>query len=203
MHVPVRATPLTFDIVKAMAAACLRLNRADLAILLLVGFLCFLRTAELLGLRVKDFQLIKSHHIFIIALTSTKTSCKKRAAESITSKDKVIFAIIEEFIRFKAPDAPIYSKAPKEFRREFTEILTFLGIDELGFMPYSLRRGGATWHFAKYNSFDQTVVRGRWQDSKTARIYIDDARATLVHVRLSPISVQRIACLHKDWRAYL
>ena len=42
-------------------------------------------------------------------------------------------------------------------------------------IPYSLRRGGATSAFRFGVSFDQLLVRGRWSNQKTARIYLDEA----------------------------
>ena len=42
-------------------------------------------------------------------------------------------------------------------------------------LPYSLRRGGATFHFARFGSFDLTTHCGRWALATTARKYISQA----------------------------
>ena len=50
---------------------------------------------------------------------------------------------------------------------------------------YSFRRGGATWHFLTEQNIEQTLLRGRWALTSTARIYLQDAAATLSHLQIS------------------
>ena len=52
------------------------------------------------------------------------------------------------------------------------------------FTPYCLRRGEASWHFAKYANYDATQSLGRWVQLKTARLYIDHAAADLAECSL-------------------
>ena len=52
-----------------------------------------------------------------------------------------------------------------------------LGFEHPKMSGYSLRRGGASWHFHAYNSYDLTTEAGRWSQIRTARIYIDQAAA--------------------------
>ena len=49
---------------------------------------------------------------------------------------------------------------------------------------YSLRRGGATWDFLSYQSMERTLLRGRWASTSSARVYLQDAVATIAHLRL-------------------
>ena len=74
------------------------------------------------------------------------------------------------------------------FRREFAALVKAIGLEPHSYLPYCLRRGGATHFYQKTQSLGQTVVQGRWKDQGTARIHIDDARATLVQ-RLLPTHV--------------
>ena len=46
-----------------------------------------------------------------------------------------------------------------EFRRLFQGLLDMLGAGEIGFKPYSLRRGGATHDFARTLAMDRLLVR--------------------------------------------
>jgi len=40
----------------------------------------------------------------------------------------------------------------------------------------------------KTNSLDAVMIRGRWREATTARIYLDDARATLVKLAVPTCS---------------
>ena len=58
-----------------------------------------------------------------------------------------------------------------------------------GFVPYSLRRGGATHFYIALQALDFVMVQGRWKDQRTCRLYVDDARAMLVNFSLPPASL--------------
>eukprot|EP00974_Lingulodinium_polyedra_P049220 4731189-Lingulodinium_polyedra.AAC.1 len=47
------------------------------------------------------------------------------------------------------------------------------------FKPYSMRRGGATHYFEEKQQYDPVLDVGRWQNTRTARIYIQTAQAAL------------------------
>ena len=58
-----------------------------------------------------------------------------------------------------------------------------VGLAPADYLPYCLRRGGATAFYQRFG-LGRTVVQGRWKDQTTARIYVDDARATLIQLLL-------------------
>ena len=62
--------------------------------------------------------------------------------------------------------------------------LDFLGLSSVGFTPYSIRRGGASYAFSQGYTFDTLLVMGRWQSIKTARIYLDSGRSSLIQLQL-------------------
>ena len=72
------------------------------------------------------------------------------------------------------------------FRNWFNRSLKRLSVEYLEFTLYSLRRGGATFFFQSTGSLDLAVVRGRWENSKTARIYITEGLALLAGLSLTP-----------------
>ena len=45
--------------------------------------------------------------------------------------------------------------------------------------PYGIRRGAATWHFLKFGKLSVTTSLGRWENERTARIYVEGAAAEL------------------------
>lgn len=70
------------------------------------------------------------------------------------------------------------------WRKLFAECLDALELRLFQFRPYSLRRGGATFWFAKHGSFDKLLVAGRWQAAKTARIHLNEGMAVLADMKL-------------------
>ena len=58
--------------------------------------------------------------------------------------------------------------------------------NDSGFKPYSLRRGGATSHFIACGSLDVVMLRGRWAQARTARVYITTAMLALSESSFSP-----------------
>ena len=80
-----------------------------------------------------------------------------------------------------SPSTPL-TPSPAKWRRLFNECLEGLGISEMGFRPYSLRRGGATFFFQKHQSLDKILVQGRWHTQKSARIYLNEGLAVLAQM---------------------
>ena len=66
------------------------------------------------------------------------------------------------------------------------------GVCDDRFTPYCLRRGGATWHFTKYASYDATQHLGRWEHARTARLYIDQATAEVHELSLPEWGLRRM-----------
>ena len=58
---------------------------------------------------------------------------------------------------------------------------------------HCLRRGGATWHFKLYSSFDRTASHGRWSQVKTCRLYIDEAMSDLASTKQGLTGKARVA----------
>jgi hypothetical protein len=71
------------------------------------------------------------------------------------------------------------------FRKAFADAIRSLNWQDWGFMPYSLRRGGATELWRASGQLSQVTVRGRWSHPQTARIYVNDGLATLAQMHLA------------------
>ena len=87
----------------------------------------------------------------------------------------------------------LWAWSMSRFRQCFSAYCS--SVETLELVPYSLRRGGATYFYTKTDSLHAVMVRGRWRDQATARIYLDDARASLILFWLSPTIV-------KPWWTY-
>ena len=69
------------------------------------------------------------------------------------------------------------------FYSTFKKGLRWLGLEEFGFQPYSLRRGGATAYFRATRNMEMALDRGRWSSARVARIYLNDGLAREVELR--------------------
>ena len=86
--------------------------------------------------------------------------------------------------RHKPPGDPLVGVPDARMRSLFQEGCNRLGLAAEGFRPYSLRRGGATFDFRSHGQLSRTVVRGRWNSARTARIYINEGVGMLTQLRL-------------------
>jgi hypothetical protein len=71
----------------------------------------------------------------------------------------------------------------KEQRRRLTAACDASGL-RFDFQWYSLRRGGATHELQRTQNLAAIMVKGRWGDMNTARIYLQDAQATLSQLQV-------------------
>ena len=92
--------------------------------------------------------------------------------------------------------ALLWPHGPHCFRKLFAKLLCRLGFAEDDYTPYSLRRGGATWHFQATLSMDATVARGRWSCNKTAKQYVDEGTFQLAQVNFTASQRAKV----KAWR---
>jgi hypothetical protein len=84
-------------------------------------------------------------------------------------------------------------------RHIFADFLKVLELCHLGLHRYSLRRGKATHHFCKYGQMKATLVRGRWESSRTARIYLTEGMAALQGTKLTIGRCSQQPTLREPW----
>ena len=185
-HTPHRAFPLTWKIVQSFAGLSLYQHWYGLTILYLVGFVFFLRTQELLELYPTDFKIDLSEGIILLRIGASKTSTT--AQQSLAVRDKVLAGLLHFLLDKLKFDTKVWPYSLSHFRNTLRAFTAFFELTDLGFVPYSFRRGGATDLYVRTNSLDPVMIRGRWRDQTTARIYLDDARASLIQMRLSSTS---------------
>eukprot|EP00438_Fugacium_kawagutii_P010766 Skav218282 [mRNA] locus=scaffold2035:521355:522095:- [translate_table: standard] len=176
VYAPQRATPASWDLVEAMIGLALAQQQGAMAILLAVGFHCMLRTSELLSLCGQHFVFHPGSEGLSVAIPGSKTSAGNPQVLLIT--DEQLIKLVHACLPSKRMRL-VWDKTNHAFRRCFDELL--LGPSG-SYVPYALRRGGATHHFQTTLSLDSTVQRGRWACSKTARLYIDEGTYQLAQI---------------------
>ena len=174
----VRAMPLTPDIVKAMAGVAYLWRRPDLAAVLLCSFAGLLRFDELTHLQRQHFIFSPDRKQVVILLPESKSGHRNNTVEKVEIWGPlVVIAIRLAAAECRQPQ--VYLHSGQRFREELRQLGAALGLPTRYLTPYSLRRGGASWHFQAQGSISRTMVHGRWSAERTARIYIDNALAQL------------------------
>ena len=196
IEIPSRAPPLTLRLVRSMSAYELERGNHEMSTLLILSFHCLLRTGEALQLTSDDFAL--GNDTGICSLKFSKTGKRNAAHEAISITDPIVLESVRSLLLVRwqqsLPTLPLWSGSKSAFRIRFKKLCDKFGIQSHQFRPYSLRRGGATHWFQKTKSMESTLIRGRWESSRVAKIYISDGLSYLPAIKLSQVTS---SMLHK------
>ena len=184
-EIPNRAPPLTENVLKAMIGWSIFNQHFTFGLSLLVGFYSLLRTGELLNLQAWSIHMTSSGQPAVISLGLTKTGKRQGAAESVTLTERTALKLLWHW-KQTVPEHTFLTAKPHVWRQMFNQCISELKLDDWGFRPYSLRRGGATSLFVKCGSLDQVLLLGRWTAVRTAKIYLNSGLAMLADLQISP-----------------
>ena len=162
-----------------------------MAALLALGFHAMLRTGELL--KVSPADILVQGQRGVLRLRDTKTA--SNYDEMVQLHDIRVLDILRTVLPMlphKDHERPIWNRSDQSFRESLDWLFTHFNLENFRFRGYSIRRGGASFDFDTYHNMERTLLRGRWQSSRVARIYITDALARLTQMRLSPTQTSRL-----------
>ena len=128
----------------------------------------------------------------VIRLPGSKGAQRKGFDECVLIHDPLAVRLISRTLARVSPDARLFPGTFRDLAGAIRRYAGDFGIYDSSLMPYCLRRGGATWHFAKYASLDATQSLGRWEHAKTAKIYINQAMSDSIAAGLSNVALQRV-----------
>ena len=179
---PVRVMPMHPLLLLGMASYIGLKGYLDVAAMMLTGFDAILRSGEIYRLHVGD--ILFSDKKAVLNLRDTKTSQVTGYMDMVIVESKEAVALLKAVCDGKSKNSPVLDVSPSKFRKLFQEAAKHFGIEDR-LTVYSLRRGGATWSFLQHGSMEKVLLRGRWQSTKTARIYLQDAVAGMSDLQLS------------------
>ena len=181
VEAPNRAPPLTAEIVDAFLFYAIAHRNLSFAAMICLGFYGLLRTGELLQIRPCD--MILGNKSGVISLKNTKTGLRNAAQETVSITNVVALEILRAASEDQQAQGmhkvPIWVRSPSSFRNEFRYHCQIFDVLKLNFRPYSLRRGGATALFQQTGSMETALLKGRWQSTKVAKIYLADGLSYL------------------------
>lgn len=191
---PNRAPPLTAQIIDAWIMYAISHCDLEFAAMLCLGFYGLLRTGELLQSRPCD--LLLGPDTGVISLTDTKTGLLNAAKETVSITSFLAIETLHAAVAMKNQQGlhkvPIWSKSASSFRKVFAHHIKRFDLQSHEFRPYSLRRGGATALFQQTGSMEQALLKGRWNSSKVAKIYLADGLSFLPGLRFSQKSKEML-----------
>ena len=200
---PRRATPLSASLCLAFAGRFLQWQWPELACLVIVGFCGLLRTGEM-------FQLTRSNVVLprkggqsaILFLFNTKTTKRNLLeAEKVMINEQVGIDSLRFLCKNKRREDFLVETSPPKFRSLWKSVVEDLGLGQFHYLPYSLRRGGATCAYREGLSFDQLMTKGRWRNLSTARQYLDQALQEYATISLPPQSLPKIRAAQNAFKA--
>ena len=201
-EVPNRAPPLPEVALKAMVGWAIFHEHMDFAISLLLGFYGLLRTGEIQSLTAKHIFMNGPKQPAVVSLGLTKGGKRVGAAESVTISVADVLGLLWRWKK-SVPEREPLVHSNNQWRKLFSNCLNTLGLESFEFRPYSLRRGGATSWFHKHGNMDRLLVLGRWQASRTAKIYINSGLAMLSELKLPAKSVKPFLTVYSNHHSAL
>ena len=129
-----------------------------------------------------------------LALPWSKIGQQKGAQETVSILIPAIGFLLHKAAHSHPVNVPLLRTTSCSFRAFFARCLEVLGLNAFKYQFYSLRRGGATHLYQLQWQIQDIMVRGRWSDVRTCRIYIQDGVAQLASLQLSQQSIA--LCTH-------
>jgi integrase len=186
LHPSKSHSPLTWELTCLLSVwMALRGERAA-ALAMLVGFDCYLRISEILGLKVRDVaftndsRLGSAYRGVMLRLAKTKTG----ANQAVTVEHAAVAALLQAHVRDRPANEFVFRVSRTRLYALLHAACAAFGLSGHGYTPHSLRHGGATRHFLQGRSIADIQFRGRWSNAKSVRTYIQSGRALLLLTRV-------------------
>ena len=125
----------------------------------------------------------------VVNLGYTKGGKRHAAFEASAVNDpvcgRVFLKVLADLPSGTSMENYVFRGKTHRFYALFHAGIKFLGLEEFGFLPYSIRRGGATAFFRATRNMEAALDRGRWSSARVGRIYLNDGLAREVELRFS------------------
>ena len=197
LEIPARAPPMPWLVLRALVGVAKMQKRHALAAALLLAYHGFLRVTELLTIQ-KCHLTLSPQGGGVLCLPWTKSGQRRGAQELISITCPVITARLSEIVWQLHPLDRLVTFSAPQYRDWFRKCMDLLGLSNLKFQPYSIRRGGATHWYMESQSLESTLYRGRWSALSTGRIYITEGYSLLAQLSLSNEQVARLESTSRD-----
>ena len=183
-ELPQRCVPINLQTIKAFCGYAVYLGEPEFALTLAIGYHGILRTAEMYHIAIGDMEIDHRKSTAVLTLPQSKSGTRYNVIESVVLDEPAILRRWKDMTEGMLPGDLLFPQGPRHFRKLFDDIAFKLELPKgLLFKPYSVRRGAATAFFRETGSMSKTCVRGRWNNEKSCRIYVNEAVQSLAALR--------------------
>ncbi|CAK0838091.1 unnamed protein product [Prorocentrum cordatum] len=146
---------------RALAGLAIECGQRRVAAAIVLGYHCILRTGELLRVRNGDLELTPRRGRGVVNLHSTERGQRRLQQETVTVDDPPLVKWLATLLEPLQLGDTLVALTQHAFRDFFRHMLLTLGLAQSGFKLYSLRRGGATFHYREFANLHATTMKGR------------------------------------------
>lgn len=186
-----QAVPLPPNALFGIAGCLVGTGRLRLGAALLIGFAGLLRTTELLTLTKEQIVFTRNNRCAVLSLPDSKGAKRKNAAGHVMLSDPQIILLLRCALVELQPNESLCGCSARHLSQVLKSLGSFVGVNNERLTLYSLRRGGASWHFTTYQHLDATQALGRWEQQRTVRLYINAAVAELAASEIAGKGLKR------------
>ena len=199
--------PLTWEVTCAIAMHMALSGHVQHAVATLLAFDCYLRISEFSRLSINDIVCpalsdARSSRVaaqVIVCLARAKTGIN----QSVTVRRASVADILIKFLLHRIhgdkalPASPLFEFSFASYRSFFTRSCAALGLSHIGYVPHSLRHGGATFDFQNHLPMLDVMQRGRWAVLKSAQRYVQSG-VSLLRLHSVPHAIFLFGCSVAD-----
>lgn len=186
LELPARATPASPGLLLAVCELLARETHERLAFMLVIAFSLFLRTSEILAFKRGDVEFGAEEAVMTLKVSKGISKRSYASVERLVVRDPLALVCLRRLCEGLEPGDALVMMSVAEFRRLWAKCIKRLGLEGENYLPYAIRRGGATLFFRQTNNLPLTMLVGRWAHMRTARIYLEDGLMVLAGTRFSP-----------------
>lgn len=125
IHRPVRAIPISWDLLQAMSAMCLTLGHRRVALLLYVSFFCFLRTSEMMSLQCMHLIPDRRSSRVTVIIPFAKTS--EGNPQVLVLQDQRVHALTVTVLSACEKEDFLWPSSPSQFRLFWIRLVEAVG----------------------------------------------------------------------------
>jgi integrase len=113
----------------------------------------------------------------------------------VTIRDPDVLRLLQTVMRETPAGAFLFPFSTAVYRQAFKGACAAVGLGHCGFVPHSLRHGGATHDILSGTSIEDVLLRGRWASTKSARHYVQSGRALMLDLSVPGLVLLRASLL--------
>ena len=210
---PVKSrVPMTCECLEGLVLLCIRKGWREqgwqrklwwsCGLALWMGFTCLLRPGEVLNLKIGDLSFpsgwgsnsLDPQTVVVVRSPKTKRIWHR---QFVLCSDPRLNKWLVWWVDRQPRGRPLFPLSRYVWTKLFAEGLHDLRLESCRFTLGSLRAGGATNHFRRFNNLGSLQFLGRWSSANTLQFYLQEAFTMHVEAQFSDESRQLLNVLHR------